>query len=207
MESFIITIARGYGSGGKNIAMGLAKTFGIKYYDRELIRLASEHHGINEALFNLADETHSANPFAKKYSSSEIAPPDSDEFLSKNNLFNMQADIIKRLADSGESCIIVGRCAHHILKDYPNVVKVFIHADLPHCIENVKEYNGVDDEEARALIVKFDKERAQYHKHFTKMEWNDARSYDLCLNTSKVSVDQCIDIIVSYLDIVKKIKK
>ena len=207
MESFIITIARGYGSGGKNIAMGLAKTLGIKYYDRELIRLASDQHGINEALFNLADETHSASPFAKKYTSSEIESPDSDSFLSQNNLFNMQADIIKRLADSGKACIIVGRCAHHILRDYPNVVKVFIHADLDHCIENVKEYNGVDDAEARALIARIDRERAQYHRHFTKMEWNDARNYDICLNTSKVSVEQCIDIIVSYLDIIKKIEK
>ena len=207
MESFIITIARGYGSGGKNIAMGLAKTLGIKYYDRELIRLASDQHGINEALFNLADEIHSASPFAKKYTSSEIESPDSDSFLSQNNLFNMQADIIKRLADSGKSCIIVGRCAHHILRDYPNVVKVFIHADLDHCIENVKEYNGVDDAEARALIARIDRERAQYHRHFTKMEWNDARNYDICLNTSKVSVEQCIDIIVSYLDIIKKIEK
>ena len=108
MDSFIITIARGYGSGGKQIAMRLAKTLGVKYYDRELIRMASEQHGINEALFNLADETHSANPFAKKYTSTEITPPSSDGFLSKNNLFNMQADIIKKLAASGESCIIEG---------------------------------------------------------------------------------------------------
>lgn len=207
MDSFIITIARGYGSGGKQIAMSLAKTLGVKYYDRELIRMASEHHGINEALFNLADETHSANPFARKYTSTEIAPPDSDEFLSKNNLFNMQADIIKRLAASGEPCIILGRCAHHILKDNPNVVKVFIHADLPHCIENVKEYNGVDDEEAKALIARIDKERAQYHKHFTNMEWNDARNYDVCLNTSKVSIEKCVKIIVNYLDIVREIEK
>lgn len=207
MESFIITIARGYGSGGKQIAMGLAKTLGVKYYDRELIRLASDHHGINEALFNLADETHSPGPFARKYTSSEIESPDSDSFLSQNNLFNMQADIIRKLADSGDSCIIVGRCAHHVLKDYPNVVKVFIHADIDRCIENVKEYNGVDDAEAKTLIEKIDKERAQYHRHFTKMEWNDARNYDLCLNTSKVSVEQCIKIIVSYLDIVKDIEK
>ena len=207
MESFIITIARGYGSGGKQIAIRLAGELGVKYYDRELIRMASEQHGINEALFNLADETHSANPFAKKYISTEIASPDSDAFLSKNNLFNMQADIIKKLADSGESCIIVGRCAHHILKDNPNVVKVFIHADLPRCIENVKEYNGVDDAEAKALIAKINKERAQYHRHFTNMEWNDARNYDVCLNTSKVSFEECVKIIVNYLDIIKGIDK
>lgn len=206
MESFIITIARGYGSGGKQIAIRLAKALGVKYYDRDLIKMASEAHGINEALFNLADETHSASPFAKKYTSTEIASPDSDEFLSHNNLFNMQADIIRKLANSGQSCIIVGRCAHHVLKDNPNVVKVFIHADLPHCIENVKEYNGVDDAEAKALIAKFDRERALYHRHFTSMEWNDARNYDVCLNTSKVSFDQCVKIIVSYLDIIRNIE-
>ena len=111
------------------------------------------------------------------------------------------------VAASGESCIIVGRCAHHILKDNPNVVKVFIHADLPHCIENVKEYNGVDDEEAKVLIARIDKERAQYHKHFTNMEWNDARNYDVCLNTSKVSIEKCVKIIVNYLDIVREIEK
>ena len=70
-----------------------------------------------------------------------------------------------------------------------------------------KEYNGVDDAEAKALIAKFDKERAQYHRHFTNMEWNDARNYDICLNTSRVSFDKCVEIIVSYLDIIKGIDK
>ena len=78
---------------------------------------------------------------------------------------------------------------------------------MPHCIENVKEYNGVDDAEARALIAKFDKERAQYHKHFTNMAWNDARNYDVCLNTSKVSLDKCVKIIVNYIDIIREMDK
>lgn len=204
MESFVITIARGYGSGGKTVAKALAKALDIKYYDRDLIRMVSEHSGINEALFNLADENHKNIPF-RKYTSKEIALPSSNEFLSRENLFNLQAKIINDLAEKDESCIIVGRCAHHVLKEKKNVVKVFIHADLPQCIERVKEHDGVDDEEAKRLIEKTDRARAQYHKYYTNMEWNDARNYDLCLNTSRMSIEQCIKVIVEYLKIMEEI--
>lgn len=204
MDNFIITIARGYGSGGKQIAMRLAKALGVKYYDRELIRIASEKHGINEALFGRVDETFKAKPF-KKYTDSKIAGAGSREFLSQENLFNMQAQVIRSLAEEAQPCIIVGRCAHHILKDDPRVVRVFIHADMENCIRNVKEYNGVDDEEARALIDKFDKERAQYHKYYTSMEWNDARNYDVCLNTSKIDFDKCVQMIIDYIKIKQSI--
>lgn len=201
MDKFVITISRSYGSGGKQIAIRLAKALGVKYYDRDLIKHVSEKTGINEALFNLADETHkNRNPF-KKYLSKKSVTPDSDDYLSKENLFNLQADYIRQLADSDESCIIVGRCANHTLRDYNNVVNVFIHADHRHCIENVKEYNGVNDAEAEVLIEKFDRERANYHKYFTNSEWNDARNYDVCLDTSKVDFDKCVKIIIEYLKI------
>lgn len=202
MKNFVITIARGYGSGGKTVAKALAKQLDITYYDRDLIRIVSEDSGINEALFNLADENHRNIPF-RKYTSKEIASPDSSEFLSRENLFNLQAKIIKGLHEKGEPCIIVGRCAHHVLKDEANVVKVFIYADLPQCIERVKEHDGVDDQEARRLIEKTDKARAQYHKYYTNMEWNDARNYDLCLNTSLMSIQQCVRIIIEYLKIME----
>ena len=201
MDKFVITISRSYGSGGKQIAMRLAKALDVKYYDRDLIKLVSEKTGINEALFNLADETRkSKNPF-KKYTIKKSLTPDSDDYLSAENLFNLQADFIRQLADGDESCIIIGRCANHVLRDYKNVVNVFIHADHSHCIENVKEYNGVNNVEAEALIEKFDKERANYHKYFTDSEWNDARNYDVCLDTSKMDFDKCVKIIVDYLKI------
>ena len=206
MEHFIITISRGYGSGGKQIAKRLSKSLNIKYYDRELIRIASEQHGINEALFNLADESHKSNPF-KKYSGSEILSPKDSDYLSKDNLFNLQAQVIRDLAESGESCVIVGRCAHYILKDDEDVVKVFIHADMEHCIKNVMELNGVNEQEAMSMIVKTDKERALYHKYFTNMDWHDARNYDLCLNTNILSLDQCVEIIIDYIKIMQGIKQ
>lgn len=200
MEKHIITIARGFGSGGKTIAQMLSRTLNIKYYDKELIRLASEDSGINEALFNLVDETHKKNLF-KRYNKDEIYSPDSEEFLSKENLFNFQAEIIRRLAERDESCIIVGRCAHYLLKDRSDVVRVFIHAEMEHCIGRIMERYGLDEKEAERLILKTDKERAQYHKYFTNTEWNDARNYDICLNTSIMSDEECVRLIIEYLKI------
>lgn len=206
MNNFIITIARGYGSGGKEIAIKLSKALGIKYYDRDLIRKASEETGINEALFNLADETCKKNPF-RKYTTQEILKPDSSDYLSKENLFNLQAQVIRNIAESQESCVIVGRCAHHILKDNEAVVRVYIHADDKTCIDNIKARNGVTDSEAVELIDKFNTERAEYHRYFTKLEWNDIRNYDICLNTSKADVDKCVKIIISYLHIMQELER
>ena len=206
MDNYIITIARGYGSGGQEIAKKLSRILGIKYYDRELIRKASDKTGVNEALFNLADETHKKNPF-RKYTTQEVLKPDDTDYLSKENLFNMQAQVIREIAEQNESCVIVGRCAHHILKDNEAVVRVYIHADYETCIENIKERNGVTDSEAAELIDKFDTERAQYHKYFTNMEWNDIRNYDLSLNTSKADIDKCVKIIISYLHIMQGLEK
>lgn len=200
MEKHIITIARGFGSGGKTIAQMLSKTLDIAYYDRELIRLASENSGINEALFNLVDETHKLNLF-KKYDNQKILSPDSEDFLSKENLFNFQAEIIRGLADQDTSSIIVGRCAHYLLRDRDDVIRVFIHAEQDHCVKRIMERYGIDEKEATRLVAKTDKARAQYHKYFTKTEWNDARNYDLCLNTSIMSDEECVRMIIEYLKI------
>ena len=204
MENYIITIARDYGSGGKQIATRLAKTLGIQFYDRELIRKASDQTGINEALFNLVDETYKKKPF-QKYTTREILRPDSNDYLSQENLFNIQAEVIRQIAESGQPAVILGRCAHYILKDRPNVVKVYIHADHDKCMENIKALNGVNDAEAEALIRKFDTERAEYHRYFTNRDKSDVRNYDICLNTSKVDVDKCVQIIISYLKIMENL--
>ena len=100
MSKFVITIARGYGSGGKTIGKMLSKELGIPYYDRELLRFASEESGINERLFGLADEKAKGSLFKKKADYRvEPLPPESDEFVSDDNLFNYQAKIIRQLAE------------------------------------------------------------------------------------------------------------
>ena len=130
MEKFVITIARGYGSGGRTIGKMLAKELGVNCYDREILRLASDDSGINEELFAKADEKLKVSMLykvAKNVYKGELIPPDSDRFVSNDNLFNYQAKVLKELAEK-ESYVVVGRCADFILKDRTNVIKIFVHA-------------------------------------------------------------------------------
>ncbi len=203
MEKVIVTIARQYGSGGKTIGTMLAEDLGIKAYSREILRLASEESGINEALFNKADErlkSTSLFGIMKREYKGELIPPESDDFTSNRNLFNYQAKVIKALAEE-ESCVIIGRCADFILKDRPNVVSVFVHASPEYCLEQAiaKGANGGKDVER--FIQKTDKYRAEYYRYYTGQDWNDARNYDLCLNSGKLGFEKCVEAIKSYIQV------
>ena len=187
MNNVVITIARQYGSGGRTIGEMLAKKLNVHYYDKELMKLASDDSGINEALFVNADEKVKSTKLfhiAKKEYHGELIPPESDDFTSTDNLFNYQAKIIRDLAKE-ESCVFIGRCADYVLKDYPNVLSVFIHAP----------------KELERFINKTDKHRAEYYKYHTGREWTDARNYDLCLDSSKLGYERCVDEIISYMKV------
>lgn len=202
-EKIVITIAREYGSGGRTIGKMLAEKMGIHFYDKELMKLASEDSGINEALFANADETIKSTRLFKVANSiyrGELIPPESDDFVSTQNLFNYQAKIIKQLALE-ESCVIVGRCADFILKDYDNVLSVFIHAPHEYCMEQAAKKHSMPSKELEKFILKTDKHRAEYYKYYTGREWTDARNYDLCLDSSKLGYDRCVEEIISYISV------
>lgn len=203
MSKYVITIARGYGSGGRSIGKMLSEELNIPYYDRDLLRLASDDSGINEQLFAKADEKIKRSKLfniASNVYKGEIIPPDSDDFVSNDNLFNYQAKIIKELAKS-ESCIIIGRCADFVLKDEDNVVKVFIYAPLNDCINTLKQMTGKTEKEVEKQIETIDKHRAEYYKYYTGRDWDGAKNYDLCLNSSQLGFDKCVEIVKEYLKI------
>lgn len=203
MDQYVITIARGYGSGGRTIGKMLSEELGIPYYDRDLLRLASDDSGINQALFAKADEKLKKSllfRIASNVYKGELIAPDSDDFVSNDNLFNYQAKIIKELANT-ESCIIIGRCADFILKDNPNTVRLFVHAPLKDCINTLKEMTGKSEKELEKQIASIDKHRAEYYKYYTGRDWEDAKNYDLCLNSSNLGFQKCVDIVKDYLSI------
>jgi cytidylate kinase len=205
MEHTVITIARSFGSGGKTLGTLLAKELGVNCYDREILRMASEQSGINEALFGEVDERLKNMPLfriSKKIYKGEIFPPDSDDFVSDDNLFNYQAKCIKELAKT-ESCVIIGRCADYILKDYDNVIKLFFYAPREDCIARVKAQNGGTEKEIIKKIEKIDKYRADYCKYHTGRNWNDARNYDFCLNTTSTSYEKLVEVVKEYIRICK----
>lgn len=200
----IITIARGMGSGGRTIGKMLSEQLGVKYYDKELIRLASEESGINEAFFGRVDEKIKTSFIRKNgvYKGGLIDPASKD-FTSDANLFNFQAKIIKELAEK-EPAVIVGRCADYVLKDKDDVIKLFIFCDKETAVKNVIEAYGGNEKEAAKLIEKTDKDRCNYYKHYTGRYWEDARNYNICLDTSHMDYQTCVDIIKGYIAIIDK---
>ena len=207
MSKFTVTITREFGSGGRTIGKMLAERLDVPYYDKDLIKLASEESGIHEDLFSRADESKRGS-FFKKYDGSlgeKLISPESGEFTSDDNLFNYQAKVIKQLSDR-ETCVIVGRCADHVLHDRENVLRVFTHASMPFCIEKVVELYGVSEKEAERQIERINRARATYYRYYTGKEWDNARNYDLCLNTEELGFERCVDIIEHYINVLYKSK-
>lgn len=203
MKSYVITIARGFGSGGRTIGRKLAKELNIPYYDNEIIRFASEESGIHERLFGQVDEKLKNSLFKlgrEGVYKGELIPPQSRDFVSDDNLFNYQAKIIKALAEK-EPCIIVGRCADFVLRDNPAVIKLFVHASMEDCLRNVKEMYGLNERDAKKLILSTDKARSEYYKYYTGCDWDNARNYDLSLNTANLGFDTCVQIVKDYIAI------
>ncbi len=201
-KKYVITIARGYGSGGRTIGKMLSKELGIPFYDRELFYMASEESGINLELFGKLDEKVNKgifNPLTKKYTG-KLIPPESSDFVSDENMFNYQAKIIKELAER-ESCIIVGRCADYVLKDRENVARVFVWAPMESCIKNVMALEPLNEKEAEREIKKIDRYRREYYRYYTGKEWDDYTNYELCLNSALLGFEKCSACIKSFVEI------
>jgi cytidylate kinase len=210
MKKIVITIARSYGSGGKTLGELLAKELNIPCYDRELLRMASDESGINEALFGEADEKKKES-FLKgithlkgtKPYKGELISPESSDFVSNDNLFNVQAKIIKDLAER-ESCIIIGRCADYILKDREDVLRLYFYAPEADCVARAREVSGEPTKELIKKIHDIDRHRAEYYKYHTGRNWNDARNYDFCLNTASMSYEKLIEAVKAYIELCGK---
>ena len=206
MDNIVITIARQYGSGGKTVGKMVAEELGIPFYSRDILRLASEDSGINEKLFAEADEKLKKTTLfkiSKSVYEGELIPPDSDDFVSTRNLFNYQAKVIKKLAET-ESCVIIGRCANMILKDYPNVLRVFVYGDWDFRIcEASKKLSG-STKDIEKFMHKDDKRKEDLSKRFMGVDWADMTKYNLCLDNGTLGYEKCIEEIESALEILKK---
>ena len=203
MDKIVITIARYYGSGGKTIGEMLGEELGIPFYNREILRMASDDSGISEALFAQADEKLKKTTLfrvAHKAYDGTVIPPESKDFLSNQNLFNYQAKVIKGLAEEG-ACVIIGRCGDYVLRDNPNRVAVFVHAPADYCRQMAIERGAQSTRDVDRFIAQTDKARAEYYHYYTGQEWSNAKNYDLCLNSKVLGFDGCAEAIKAYINI------
>ena len=203
-KSLIITIGRQFGSGGHEIGEKLAKKLGIKFYDKELIKLIAKQSGLCEKVLESYDEkpTNSLlySIVMDIYPSVMYTGPTIDQQIYQANY-----DTIRRLAD-GEPCVIVGRCADYILRDHPELVSVFVHANSDFRAARIAEEYKLPDAKVRDLLVKTDKKRANYYKFQSEKQWGAASSYNLCIESSEVGIDGAVDLIMDYINYKKKAK-
>ncbi|MDD3250989.1 MAG: cytidylate kinase-like family protein [Lachnospiraceae bacterium] len=201
----VITIERQYGSGGRIVGTKLAEELGIPFYDDEILSMTAEKSAVGEQYFRLADEKAGNNLLRRIVGGIRgmtlDEPKTEGDVTSPDNLFKFQSEVIRELANT-ESCVIVGRCADYVLETAgkEDLVKIFVYADTPTCVRRTMEIDGImDTKEALNKLNRITKQRREYHKYFTGREWENFSNYDLPINSSKLELDQIVELIKTYI--------
>lgn len=185
-KQVVITIAREYGSGGRYVGRLIADKLGIKLYDKDFIMKVAEETGLSEEY--IEENEQKRNTLANLNSGYYFGLSNADE------LFVKESELIEQVAGT-ETCVIVGRCADFILKDKPNVIKVFIYSDEKSKMERATKYYQMDAKKAEKEITRIDKLRANHYKYYTSKDWKDIGNYDICLNSDTLGVEKTADMI------------
>lgn len=204
MQNYVITIARGFGSGGKEIGTKLAKKLGIHCYENRILVLASQLSGLDQKMFEEVDEKIRGDfirGFLKGIPRQNLPKAVKKKFVSDDRLFDFEKQIIQNLADT-ESCVIVGKCADWVLKDRQNVMSVYIEAPRSLCLDRIKTKMNVGDEVANRSITETDQYRAEYYKYYTGGNyWTNPVNYDITINSERMGVENSVQLILDAMEI------
>ncbi|MCI7491980.1 MAG: cytidylate kinase-like family protein [Lachnobacterium sp.] len=202
MDNFIVTIARGYGSGGKEIGNKIAEAYGIQCYERRILTLASQLSGIDESEFKKIDEKLRAKNWRTVLNKLPMVTSSEamlQKFVSDDLLFEYQAKIIRTLQET-ESCVIVGKAADYVLRDCPNVLSVYIEAPRDYTRRRIMEKQCVPPDIADNMITRTDRYRADYYEQYTHGNyWTNPVNYDITLNSARLGIEGCVNMIEQCL--------
>jgi cytidylate kinase len=189
-RKIIINIGRQIGSGGRVIAKMLAEEFGATFYDKELLNLAAKESGFCEKFFEQNDER---KGFFRSLFHTHIPLLGDNNFytndFSQESLYRFQCEAILKAADAG-SCVFVGRTADYVLRDRKDIINIFITANIDERIARVAERHQFDKEKARKHILDGENQRASYYNYYTGKKWGSSESYDLCINSSLLGIEE-----------------
>ena len=198
-KRIIICISREYGSGGREVGEKLAEALGIKCYDKLLLEKTAKDHGVPQDFIDEMDERPLGwlsagvqNPYRADYY-------DALYYVMNDRVFFLQAETIKNIVAEG-SCIIIGRVAEEVLKDDPDMISVFIHANKEDRIKRVMEGENLTSKEAERIIKKNDKNRANYHNFYSDRRWGECSSYHFSISTSKFGVAGAVKAILKLIE-------
>jgi len=201
---FVITISRQLGSGGAYIGQQMAKSLNVFYADREIIGQAAQQLSVLKEDLESRDEK--ILSFWQSFIQSFAVAPDTyvpPQIIapSDRKLFKIESEIITRIANE-RSAIIIGRCGSYILREHPNRVSIFLHGDITFRKSRIQKLYNESEKVAEKMITQSDKERTRYYHTVTGREWIDANQYDISIDTSKIGVDQSVELILKYLELI-----
>lgn len=193
MKQGIITISREFGSGGRTIGKVVARKLGIPCYDAELITEMAKQSGFAEDYVREAGEYAPGGLLNSMFTSRAGGPTNEDI------LWQIQCNIVAQLAKKGP-CVIVGRCGDYILRDRPDVLKVFVHADMAFRAKRIVEVYGQREESPEQRLKEKDKRRSTYYRFYTGRKWGQLDTYDLMLNSGVLGIEKCTELICTIFD-------
>ena len=186
-NQIIIALGREFGSGGHEAGQKLADRFGIKFLDHYLLQTIADEKCIDIDLLKKYDEKPKNRILSRTVSCYSNA--------LEEHVANFQFDYIRRMADEGESFVVIGRCAEHILRGNPALISVFVLGNMDEKCKRIMDKYNLSHDEALRLMKRKDATRKSYHNYYCSGKWGDSRNYDLCINSSNLGIDGVVDII------------
>ena len=192
-KQLIITVGREFGSGGHIIAVKLAEHFGIQLLDSNILAEVAKKSNASEEYLKKYDESARNLCFSRTVNGFSNSP---EEIIAQ-----MQFDYIKQKSDSGESFVVIGRCADYILRENPALVRVFVLGDTEAKIKRTAEREGISEDKAKIRMEQADKRRKYFHNTHSENKWGDSRSYDITVNSSKLGLDSTAELLIKYIEL------
>ena len=199
-KKIIITIARQYGSGGREIGERIAEMLNIPLIDKELVKEAAMKGDLSEDIIKNVDESAASSLLYTLAMGSNVLGTTMHfgyKMPLNDKLFLLQSEAIKEYANKG-SCVFIGRCADYVLRNEPNIFRIFIYSDLDHRKERVKErHPEIKPTQIVDVINKTDKRRASYYNFYTGNKWGKFENYDMAVNSSTFGITKTAELIAA----------
>ncbi len=192
-KQLIISVGREFGSGGHVIAAKLAAHFGLQLLDSNILAEIAKEKQTDEKALKKYDES-GRNFFLSRTVNGFSNSP--EEVIAQ-----MQFDFLKKKAASGDSFVVIGRCADWVLRENPNLVRIFVLGDMEAKIQRISELNNISPDKAKSFIKQQDKSRKYYHNTHSDNKWGDSRGYDITVNSSKLGIDGTTELLIKYIEI------
>lgn len=203
MERFVITVERGFGSGGKTIAYEVAEKLGVPCYNGDIVKMASDWSGLSAESFVNMNEKHRVRDVSRQLEKLDDGMMSPTGFLmngkiTDENLFLCEAQIIKGLAQT-QNCVIVGYAANYILRKEPHVFSVNVQAPRHVCVKEIEERFVMSENAAATQVAEIDMQRSGFYRYFTGKDWLSYKDFDVILNSHRLGRENCADMIISMM--------